>query len=456
MSETTPEHPAMNDGHPSAREYSRAQELLDNLPYLLMIILGAAILVVGSRGQSWGSIAAALYAAYGIAGMAWIVVFLCPYCELYGTRLCPCGYGRLAARLRPRGDPSLFTARFRRHIPVIVPLWFLPVIAGGIAVASRFSWSLAALLAAFFVNAFGILPLVSRRYGCAHCPHKDSCPWMSQAFPLGSPSAGAGHPVPERVEPLPVPLDTEKIRKAYGVLSRGYSAVEGVFEKGMRRQLLAMLGLREGESVLEIGVGSGWALSAMGQAVGESGQVWGLDITPQMLALSRKRLEHAGLSRRTTLVQGDARDLPCPSGRFDAVYMAATLELFDTPDIPKVLGEVKRVLKPTGRLAVASLDRKGHERSAFVRIYEWVHVHFHGIAGCRPIYVERSVEEAGFRIVEHRGVRVCGLAPMMLVVAVSETPPPGSGPPRHGMDVPPNEPPRRGRGVFPSGPRGPF
>jgi hypothetical protein len=143
-----------------------------------MILSGAAIGWVVFGGGAWGGLAAGLYAVYGLTGALWIMYFICPYCHFYDTRLCPCGYGQFAAKLRARQAADDFSRQFRKHIPVIVPLWFAPLIAGGFGLLRHFSWPLAVLLAVFVVNSFAILPLVSRMYGCARCPQKQTCPWM--------------------------------------------------------------------------------------------------------------------------------------------------------------------------------------------------------------------------------------------------------------------------------------
>jgi hypothetical protein len=157
---------------------TQTQALLDNLPYLAMLTLGAAIFSNALGGGLWGGLTAALYALYGIGGALWIMLFVCPYCHFFGTRLCPCGYGQLAEKLRAKQDGDRFRQQFRRHIPVIVPLWLAPVLVAVYPLVRQFSGLLLALLLAFAVNSFVILPLVSRLYGCARCPQKQTCPWM--------------------------------------------------------------------------------------------------------------------------------------------------------------------------------------------------------------------------------------------------------------------------------------
>lgn len=151
---------------------------VNNLPYALMIVLGGG-LIASALGIGTAGLAAALgYVAYGLFGALWIIVFLCPSCAYHGTRNCPCGYGTLSTYLRRKAETRCFATQFKRHIPVIVPLWFIPPVVGGAALARGFSWVLAVLLAAFALDAFLILPLFSKRHGCAECPQRDDCPWM--------------------------------------------------------------------------------------------------------------------------------------------------------------------------------------------------------------------------------------------------------------------------------------
>ncbi|MDY7011311.1 MAG: hypothetical protein SVV80_11265 [Planctomycetota bacterium] len=160
------------------REYTLADELIHNLPYILMVLLGAGIFLAGLGASVWGWISAGLYILYGLAGSLWIILFLCPYCRRYGTRSCPSGYGLISARLRKRQDFSRFAEKFKKHIPVIVPLWFIPPIFGVIFEIRRFDWLLLVLLAAFAVDAFVVLPLTSKKHGCKNCPQRNDCPWM--------------------------------------------------------------------------------------------------------------------------------------------------------------------------------------------------------------------------------------------------------------------------------------
>ena len=215
-------------------------------------------------------------------------------------------------------------------------------------------------------------------------------------------------------EVLPV---TGDIRAIYGRLSRFYGVVEGRFQRRLRERGLELLAIREGESILEIGFGTGCALVEIARRVSGSGRAYGLDLTPEMITRARRRLEKQGLVGRVELCEGDARKMPYEDGLFDAVYMAETLELFDTPDIPVVFAEIRRVLKVRGRLVLSSMPREGHEGSLVWRVYEWLHRTLPQVASCRPIYVEDSVTSAGFEIATTEEIKIAGVFPTKIVMA---------------------------------------
>jgi demethylmenaquinone methyltransferase/2-methoxy-6-polyprenyl-1,4-benzoquinol methylase len=128
--------------------------------------------------------------------------------------------------------------------------------------------------------------------------------------------------------------------------------------------------------------------------------VIGLDLSDGMLSIARERLKQEGLSDRADLHLGDAADLDLiEANSLDGVFMSFTLELFDNPEIPRVLQECQRVLKPAGRLSVVSMT-KTNPPGIPVRIYEWFHEHMPDYADCRPIFARQSLEENGFKIQE--------------------------------------------------------
>ena len=79
------------------------------------------------------------------------------------------------------------------------------------------------------------------------------------------------------------------------------------------------------------------------------------------------------------------------------LFMSFTLELFDTPEIPKVVAECQRVLHRGGRIVVVGVSKEG-EGGIILHAFEWSHRHFPNLVDCRPIFVRHSLESAGFRI----------------------------------------------------------
>lgn len=197
-------------------------------------------------------------------------------------------------------------------------------------------------------------------------------------------------------------------RKAYDRMSRWYDLMASSSERPFAQMGLRLLAITAGESVLEIGYGTGHILQAMTQLVGEEGWVFGLDISTGMSRVARQRLASAGVYSSVQLVCGDAGWLPFASGKLDAVFLSFTLELFDTPEIPLALEACRRILKPGGRLCVVSLSKEGGNTLP-VRLYAWAHRKFPAYVDCRPIYVQSSLERIGFRVVKAMRKSMWGL-----------------------------------------------
>jgi len=113
------------------------------------------------------------------------------------------------------------------------------------------------------------------------------------------------------------------------------------------------------------------------------------------------------------LVNMDAVSLSFKDDFFDKIFMSLTLELFDTPEIPKVLSECFRVLKKNGRICVVSLSKKNSNTNA--RIYEWLHGVFSRMLNWRPIFLEEALNDAGFKTTDSSIIFMLGL-PFEIVV----------------------------------------
>ena len=200
----------------------------------------------------------------------------------------------------------------------------------------------------------------------------------------------------------------------YDRLSSFYDWIAEASEGEPRRRALQALAPARGEQVLEIGVGTGRALPALARAVGPAGRVLGIDVSAGMLRVARRHLAALGLGR-VALQRADARALPFRSGGLDAVFMSFTLELFEAEEIPLVLREILRALRPGGRLGVVSLV-EGKPTTPWARLYRWFRRRWPRLIDCRPIPLEAVLEHAAFELRSAETLSVSGL-PVRAVVA---------------------------------------
>jgi SAM-dependent methyltransferase/predicted DsbA family dithiol-disulfide isomerase len=110
--------------------------------------------------------------------------------------------------------------------------------------------------------------------------------------------------------------------------------------------------IRPGDTVLDIGSGSGTDVLYAALLVGPTGKVYGLDITPAMIAKARANIERMGMTN-VTILEGDATKIPVPDLSIDVVTSNGVLNL--VPDKPMAFREIFRILKPSGHLQLADI-----------------------------------------------------------------------------------------------------
>jgi ubiquinone/menaquinone biosynthesis C-methylase UbiE len=119
-----------------------------------------------------------------------------------------------------------------------------------------------------------------------------------------------------------------------------------------RGRLIDALAPRPGETILEVGPGTGYYTLPVAQALAPNGTLHILDLQQEMLDHTTRRARDAAIENIQPR-EGDARQLPYEDGAFDAAYLVAVLG--EVPDQDAALRQLARVLRPGGRVVVGEL-----------------------------------------------------------------------------------------------------
>ncbi len=140
-------------------------------------------------------------------------------------------------------------------------------------------------------------------------------------------------------------MDVEKIKRKYRRNARFYDRMIAGPTEALRRAAVLRLALRPGDRVLDLGCGTGLSLPLLQAAVGATGAVYGVELSPDMLARARRRVEEAGW-RNVRLFEANAEDFEVPEPVHGILCFYTHDILLSPTAVPRAVG----FLVPGGRV----------------------------------------------------------------------------------------------------------
>ncbi len=189
-------------------------------------------------------------------------------------------------------------------------------------------------------------------------------------------------------------LSQDKVRSVYNGMARIYDLWGANMEGRARKRGIELAGVQDGECVLDVATGTGLILAELSRR-NPHGLNAGIDISEGMLAKAQEKL--AGTSARVELKAGSAFQIPFPDHTFDLLTNGYMFDLMPFEEMPRILAEFRRVLKPAGRLVL--IDMTIGERFGS-RIYEGIYKLAPAVmGGCRGVCLSEPLKQAGFQVV---------------------------------------------------------
>ena len=196
-------------------------------------------------------------------------------------------------------------------------------------------------------------------------------------------------------------LNKDEVRAAYRKVAWVYDLWSGLTESKARRRCLEVAAIKDGESVLEVAVGTGILFEKI-LALNPTGRNEGIDLTEEMVTRARARAQKSGASGYDLKV-GDAYHLEHADHAFDVVLNNYMFDLIPEKDFVVVLSEFRRVLRPGGRLVLVNMTTGA---GWFNTVWEWLYKTWPSLlGGCRGIELTPYVKEVGFEQVRREYVR---------------------------------------------------
>jgi demethylmenaquinone methyltransferase/2-methoxy-6-polyprenyl-1,4-benzoquinol methylase len=152
----------------------------------------------------------------------------------------------------------------------------------------------------------------------------------------------------------------EQVSKMFDNIARHYDFLNHFLSLGIdkiwRRKMIKEVGMVNPNLLLDVATGTGdVAINTLKQLNNNNLRIVGIDISPEMLNIGKKKINTEGVSDKIEMLVGDSENLPFENNKFDAVTVAYGVRNFE--NLEKGLAEMNRVLKPNGKLVVLEFSK---------------------------------------------------------------------------------------------------
>ena len=192
-------------------------------------------------------------------------------------------------------------------------------------------------------------------------------------------------------------MHIETVKAAYRRYAGFYDALFGPVLQPGRRAVLQALNLRPGDRVLEVGVGTGLSLPMYPETV----KITGIDVSAEMLAKARVRVERRRLANVEGLLEMDAESMSFADASFDKVVAMYVMPVVRHP--LKVMAELHRVCRPDGEIYIVNHVKSDNR---VIRAFEMGLARFSNQIGFRPDFELRELVNGSGEIDEVARINV--------------------------------------------------